>query len=359
MPRVATFCPRCGESIDTELPEEARTAGRAELACPSCKFRFVIAPAAGAAQSAPENGEEAAPDDAVEETSPEEGTGEDEPRRFEPQASPPPPQGEEASAGSTGFPQASDARVTPKKQRSGALPARLLSASLLLFFAAALGLFAGIFFTSAPAIFDDAMSGPPGSGELSGVVYGPGREPLQGATVSVLEPVDEGRPGRDTPPTDQVETDQEGNYEFTSIDPGARWLRVELDGYQTAFLETMVMQAADQPGFGGQEIWGEVTLLPGAQEESTYESRMDSIEGILKFAQVWAWIAIPAALLAALGGVMVLVRRGFALSVVGAVAGMVAFGLLAGFVMALVALILVLTAKHEFLPLKKKSAASQ
>ncbi len=350
MPRVATFCPRCGESIDTELPEEARTAGRAELACPSCKFRFVIAPASGAGPSESEQDKGAADE---EPGAPQHPTPEAE------ASAPSPEAGKAEPPTSPRFPQASDARVTPKKQRSGALPARLLSASLLLFFAAALGLAAGIFFTNAPAIFDDALSGPPGSGELSGVVYGPGRAPLQGANVSLLEPVEDGQPNRSTPAVDQVETDEEGRYEFTSVDPGTHWLRVELEGYQTAFLETMVMEASDQPAFGDQDIWGEVTLTTGSQEELNYESRMDSVGGILKFAQVWAWIAIPASLVSIMGGILVLLRRGFALAVTGAISGMIAFGFIAGALMALVALILVLTAKHEFLPLRKKPEAPE
>lgn len=367
MPRVATFCPRCGESIDTELPEEARIAGRAELACPSCKFRFVIAPSGGTppadAEEEPAPEGPARPDGDPEDTEiPTAPAHAQDPGLQEgaPQQAPAGQQWQQTASleAGSGIPQASDARTIPKKRRSGSLPARLLSAALMLFLAAGLGLLAGLFFSAAPSIFDEAMTGPPGSGEFSGVILDSDRQPLEGVTVALLEPVDTDRPDRDTPAAVTVETDAEGRYSFTGIDPGTHWVRVAHEGHQTSFLEVMVFQDADQPAWGDPAMMGEITLQQGAPEQSNYTSQRDDFAGILRVFQVWAWIAIPLSLLAAMGGVMVLLRRGFPLAVVGAAAGLVAFGFILGFIFSLVALILILTAKHEFAPLRKQPEAA-
>lgn len=349
MPRVATFCPRCGESIDTQLPEEARTAGRAELTCPSCRFRFVIAPASPS--SGPARSQEAGPVPGDAERAPS-----DEP------SPPPSEQTSPAGAASQAAPDAATPSPDPMpratqahaagKGPSGALPARLLSAALLLFFAAAVGLFFAFLFASAPGIFEDQLDGPPGSGELEGVVVGPDRSGMEGVTVALMAPVDEGRPDAGTESVAEATSDEEGRFVFENIDPGERWLRVDHEGHRLTFFQVWVFSAEDgpsQPGFGAA-LW-EVSLRAGDSEEPVYQTQQVEMLGVmLQVFQVLGWVAVPASVVAGIGGVFILLRRSFPMAVVGCVAGIVAVGFLIGLLLAVIALILVLTARQEFAP---------
>jgi hypothetical protein len=367
MPRVATFCPRCGESIDTQLPEEAKTVGRAELTCPACRFRFVIAPArppqgeSEQAAPAPAESPPGLPPDAPPGEAPRHDKKPD--TETTPGAAGAGEPGPPAAQGPTTLPQATQARKAHQGP-SGSLPARLLSAGLLLFFAAAIGLFYAIVFSNAPGIFDEALEGPAGTGEMEGIVVTPDRNGVEGARVYLLQQVEEGqRPDLETGVVANTTTDAEGRYQLAGIDPGVHWLRIEMDGHRTTFFQTWAFtdegEAPGQPDFG-TTLW-EVVLRPGAEDDVAYQTQQVTLlETMLRVFQISGWIAYPASILAAIAGVFILVRRSFAFSVVGAVAGMLAVGFLVGGAMALVALILVLTARREFTPMgKSKSSTPQ
>lgn len=320
MVRVSTFCPRCGESIETEIPEEARNSGRAELACPSCRFEFVIAPAAGtkAAPPAPR-------------AAPEEGAG---PGPAAPLHAPPRP--------STGEGDPQSVPPGPGRRRTPSF--KPVAAGLLLIFVAVLGLWGGF------SIFADdivATSLEVGDAtDFSGRVVDERDDPLEGVRVEMVE-----APGNQS--LAATRTDADGTYRFEGIEPGVYTFRLSLENHTTVLLEVPVFSEEYARLFGQNAPFGQVTMRAGDPDEVRESSQVDSLDRI---ARVWGGFIIFASALTLVGGWSSLRRRGLPLAIVGAVAGIFA-GLmfLIGSLLSILALILIIVARKEFGPLVRRS----
>lgn len=311
MVRVSTFCPRCGESIETELPEDAKAAGHAELGCPACRFEFVIAPARGATPSAP-------------------------PTLSQGGLGPIPPAGGNEPSRPVFSPDPS-ARRRP-------VTFKPIAAGLMLVFVAMLGVWGGISVFTGDIVEASLETG--NITDFSGRVVDPENRPLEGVRVEMAAgpDVDEGE-GR------TATTDEDGRYGFEGIRAGIYTFRFSAENRTTVLLEAPAYPADYARLFGDALPFGQVTMAEGDPSEVRETSQVEWLE---RFARGWAWFTIVAAAVTLVGGWAAVRRKGFPLAVVGAVAGMLA-GLmfLIGSLLALIALILLIVARKEFEPLGK------
>lgn len=317
MVRVSTFCPRCGESIETEVPDEARVSGRAELGCPACRFEFVIAPARR-----------------------DTGAG------VAPEVTPPEPR----TGGAQGPVRVHGASRTPRGPRP--ISFKPLAAGLMLVFAAVIGLWMGSVLVFSDDLVETGFSGMKGEGVFTGRVTTPDGEPVEGVRVQVVR-----GPDGDLDPPDQVDTTTgpDGRYAFEDLETGVHTFRFTHANRTTVSLEAPVYPSDYSPLFGDASAFGTVTMPAGGPTETKEVSRLDEFE---RLARVWGWFTIAASVMALVGSWAALRRRGYALAIIGAVAGILTFGFLIGSLVSVLALVLILFSRKEFQPLKDKGEAA-
>lgn len=314
MPRVSTFCPRCGESIETEVPEEARVHGRAELACPACRFEFVIAPARSAQGSAAPMATPGAP-----------GGG----------------PGGRPEGGAT--PRATGAERTGPGRERRAVSFKPLAAGLMLFFVAVLGLWMGSVLVFSDDLVEAGFANMQGEGVFTGKVEDEAGRPLEGVTVT-LAGTEEGAAAANTT------TGADGRYAFDGISPGVHTFRFTKENHTTVLLEAPAYPSDYSPLFGDASAFGRVTMPAGDPAETDEVSRLEEFQSL---ATGWGWFTIVASVLALVGGWACLRRKGFGLALTGAIAGVLTFGFLVGSAVAFIALILVFLSRREFEPLRR------
>ncbi len=305
MVRVSTFCPRCGETIDADVTDEAKAAGRASLECPSCRLEFIIAPTRR--PTAPHGDGPWQRSDA-------------------PNAIPGPPAAPSAVAG----PGASRRRTS----------FRPVAAGMLLFFAALLGAWMGSVLAFQDDLMTSGFAAMQGEGNFTGRVTGPDGDPLDGVLVAVV--VEENGTlvvERDTT------TGSDGLFAFPGIDPGVHRFRYSKENHTTVLLDAPAYPQDYARLLGDASVLGSITMRPGDPDEVRTVSRVDEFTA---FARGWGWFTLAASALAAAGGVVAVRRRRLWLAVAGAVAGIFTFGFVVGSAAALLALGLILWSRKEF-----------
>lgn len=322
MPRVSTFCPRCGEAIETEVPEEARTAGRAALECPSCKFAFEIAPPRRptAAESGASAGWSRA--GAAERV-------DDRPSAATPSS---PPQ-------VSGWAPSGPARdATPRTFKP-------VVAAMLLFFAAVVGLWMG-----STVVFQDdplrtALDDMEGQGNLTGLVTDSEGDPVANVTVTLVSP-------DNASATREARTDTAGRYGLGEVEPGVYVLEFTAEGYRSVRLETFAA-GDDLSGLFDLGGFGSVQMEQGTAQPVDEQSNVDRMERIIRGFGIWF---IVASLLAGAGAVATTLRRYYPLAVIGAIGGILSYGIFVGTIASAAALVLVVLARKEFARKPKPNA---
>lgn len=318
MPKVSTFCPRCGEAIETEVPEEARTAGRAELTCPSCKLEFLIAPAKrpGTGQGAPERGPR-----------------EEERARWAPGA---PTHGRPAPA----------AEETRAEERWDEGPIRTappqvsfkpLAAGLMLVFVAVLGGWTGYELVALDDI-EDLFNTMGGTGNLTGEVVGPDGAPVVGANVTILDSPDDNATGMNRT------TNEQGAYAYRNVPSGVYTLRFTHPDHAEVTLETLVL--ADQAYGELIERVGYTDVTMPTEGEPREVSQLDTLR---RTTTGIGYGVMALSVLTFAGGVAAMRRRAWPLALASSIAGIFAgFMLVIPAVLAVVSLVLVVLARKEF-----------
>lgn len=302
MVRVSTFCPRCGESIETDVPDEARLSGRASLACPACRFDFVIAPAKGASAQA------------------------DAPRPATPMV------GEPVRASGA-------ARVTG--------PARIsfkpLAAGMMLLFVAVIGLWMGSVLVFTDDLVASGFADMEGTGDFAGRVTGPDDAPIAGVQVSTTH----GPDGLAIDAVDRVNvtTGPDGRYRFTDLAAGVYTFRFTHPNQTAVVLQAPVYPDSYASLFSGGSAFGNVEMPAPGGTEAKQVSRIDELQSA---GRVAGWIILVLSALALAGGWACIRRKAFPLAVVGAVAGIFTFGFIVGSIVSALALILILMSRKEF-----------
>ncbi|MBW3583788.1 MAG: carboxypeptidase-like regulatory domain-containing protein [Euryarchaeota archaeon] len=322
MPKVSTFCPRCGETIETDVPDAARVEGRAEVDCPACKFSFMIAPARARTTS---QGQEVAPPEIERPKGPppgdvDEGSGQRPPIGAAPTTAGPP--GGRAGFGGGG---------------GGVRSMKPVAAAIILFFVAVFDGYMGLSFLLADDLLEDTITSMEGPATFDGLVTSTDGEPLGGVTITLVEAqVDTNRTG-----TMEV-TNDTGRYAFEGIEPGIYTFRYEAMNHTTLLYKVPVF--GDELGpLGELARVGDVELEPGEGEET--RSMVEEFRGIQTGL---GWVIIIIAVVVTAAGVAALKRRAFPLAVTGSVLGMIMLLNLIAAGLSLIALVLVLMSRKEF-----------
>lgn len=168
--------------------------------------------------------------------------------------------------------------------------------------------------------------------DITGTVVYENGTPAEGVTISIL----------DTEKTTQ--TDSEGRYNLYNVPAGNQKIIVEKDGYNTIEFKTFINPSSpdgNQPNNQNQDNEHDFTITPGNEvlERGSYAP----LELIGTFMYVCGTIIIIFSILSIIGGIYALQRKHYGIAVVGALAGVISLGLLAG-----IALFILLIAKDEF-----------
>ncbi len=306
MPKVATFCPRCGESIETDVPEEAKAAGRAEIDCPACKTSFQIAPAKPRGPPGPSG------TSGVSDSTGASGAS---------ASGPDPAQGGVAAAADSlraqQAPAPGDAAWSPGAPRSsGASSQRTMKpviAAFLLLMAATTWGWMGYELLTAPDIVEQGLAAIGGNGTYAGIVIDAAGAPIANATVRIAE-----SPEGSTIAQTSSSTDSNGSYTFESVPSGIYVFTYSAEGHGN-HSRTVPIYSSEWDRFTAEVGVGDVTLPPAG--ESTDDDIVHRAESSIR---IFGYVFLAFAGITAAGCYAAFQRRWFPLAIIGGIGAVLA-----------------------------------